>query len=234
MIALLEKTRKSFFSRSILTMAGGAALAAIASFALLLGGVVWALRATSILAPGWMENAIDIVLGAGSFILAWFLFPATMVLIASFFAETVIERIERNEYGIQEFKERPLWQEIRAGAGFALRAIGLNLICLPLYFIPIVNVITYYLVNATLIGREFFDMVTVRHLDDAGGKALYLAKRGKIMCAGFLVVLAGTIPVLNLFSPIIGVILMTHLYQSIKTDAASSRLLHAETSDVNF
>lgn len=216
MIELFEKTRKSFFSRPVITIAGGAALAALAGFALLLGGVVWALRATSILAPGWMEDAVDIVIGAGSFILAWFLFPATIVLIASFFAETVIGRVERNEYGIQEYKERPLWREVKAGAGFALRAIGLNLLCLPLYFIPVVNVAAYYLVNATLIGREFFDMVTVRHLDDAGGKALYLANRGKIIMSGLLVVLAGTIPVLNLFSPIIGVIMMTHLFQSLK------------------
>ncbi|MFO1241844.1 MAG: EI24 domain-containing protein [Rickettsiales bacterium] len=215
---LIAKAIDSFFSRPILTLAGWTAGLSILGFALLLGLITWILGATSILTTGWMDTTVDILAGAVGFILAWFLFPVTTVLIASFFADAAAERIERLEYNITEKREVSLWQEIKGGISFAATAIALNLICIPLYFIPLINVVTYYTLNSYLLGREFFEMVTIRHLDVKEGKTLFRQNRWKVMMAGLVVAFASTLPILNLFSPILAVALMTHLFQQIRAN----------------
>lgn len=220
MSGVLQKSIDSFFSRPVLTVAGWTAATSLLGFAALLGGITWILGATTWLAAGWMDTAADILAGAASFILAWFLFPVMTVLIASFFADTAAGRIERLEYSITETRSRSLWEEVKGALSFAATAIGLNLICLPLYFIPLINIVTYYTLNSYLLGREFFEMAYVRHVSMAEGKALFRQYRGKIMACGLVVAFASTLPVLNLFSPIFAVVMMVHLFQSVASTSA--------------
>lgn len=215
MSTLLQKSIDSFFSKPILSVAGWTAGTSLLGFAALLGAITWVLTATTWLAAGWMETAADVVAGAASFILAWFLFPVTTVLIASFFADTAAGRIERLEYQLPDAKGASLWEEIRGGLSFAATAIGLNVICLPLYFIPLLNIATYYALNSYLLGREFFEMVAIRRMPLAEAKILFRQHRWKIMSCGLIVAFASTLPVVNLFAPIFAIVLMVHLFQRV-------------------
>ena len=103
-----------------------------------------------------------------------------------------------------------LAEQISTSARLLLRAIGLNLLALPFYFIPVVNVIIYLIINANLLGREYFTTIALRHHNAATCQQLLGAHQRQIRRLGLLIALLGLVPVVNLLLPIIATALMTH------------------------
>jgi CysZ protein len=58
-----------------------------------------------------------------------------------------------------------IWQNIAVALKFTSVMVVLNLIALPWYLVPILNVIVFYGLNAYLLGRENFEMVALGRLD---------------------------------------------------------------------
>lgn len=175
--------------------------------------VGYALHSTVFTNISWLEPVIDFMGTFGTAVLAYFLFPVLMPLAVSFFDEHIAEKIERTDYpDAPEPHPAPLWQDIRTETLFALKALGLNLLCLPLYLIPLVNMCVYFTLNGYLLGREYFLMAAGRH----GGRkaALDIAAKHRLTLfyAGAALALIAIIPVANLLLPFWGVALMVHLY----------------------
>ena len=49
---------------------------------------------------------------------------------------------------------------------------GAESVTLPLYLVPVLNVIVFYGINAYLLGREYFEMVALRRLDPSQCSAI--------------------------------------------------------------
>ncbi|MEH3159029.1 MAG: EI24 domain-containing protein, partial [Sphingomonas taxi] len=83
-------------------------------------------------------------------------------------------------------------------------------------FTAIGPAIAFFLVNAWLLGRDLGEMVASRHMDDAAMRGWRRATRGERFVLG----LAGTglfvVPLLNLFAPIVGAGMATHLFHASK------------------
>jgi len=168
----------------------------------------------SALWQGWQyASYVPWLAGIGAFILAWLLFPALMPLIISFFDNSIINTIETQEYPSQLDRIRVApGQQFFHDLGFAAKAILLNIIALPFYLIPVVNLFLFYALNGYLLGNEFYLAVARRHLPLVEAKAARKRDAGNVFFGGVVLVFFSTIPLVNLIAPFWAIALMTHLY----------------------
>lgn len=165
---------------------------------------------------GWLDTVFNWVTGIATGIGGWFMLPVFTVLIGGIFQETVIQKVERTYYPGALQKQGPtFWADLAHDIRFTLKALFLNLLAMPFYFIGIGFAISIVL-NSYLLGREFFEGVAGYHLgkDEAGE----LAKKHPRMVygGGFAITLISLAPVLNLFVPILAVVWMVHVYHRIQ------------------
>ncbi len=186
----------------------------LALLVLLVWGV-WALAgAVEFVASGWAETAIDLVIGAGVVVLAVVLFPAAVQLVASQFADRVVAAVERRHYA-----SLPPASDVGVGAAlavaikFALVTIGLNLLMLPFYFIPVVNAFVFVWLNGYLLGREQFELVMLRRFPARELAGRRRRVRGGITVVGLPLAGLALVPLVNLMLPVLGAAYMTHLVQ---------------------
>ena len=52
----------------------------------------------------------------------------------------------------------PFWPELLHDLGFTVKALLLNILVLPLYLVPVLNLVLFYWLNGRLLGREYFVM----------------------------------------------------------------------------
>ena len=164
MLAALFKTfrtigRPYFWNMLVLSL-----LVTAVAFGVLFLTVGYILSTTAFVSTGWLDTILDWTAGLGTGVLAWFLFPALLPLVASLFLEQIAGRIERREYDLEPLPSLPFWPEVLAGLKFTGVSLLLNLIALPLYLVPVLFPFVYYTLNSYLLGREFFETVAGRHV----------------------------------------------------------------------
>lgn len=193
----------------------------IVVFVVLVTGIGWSLANTSFFEIGWIETTVDIFGGLAAFILALVLFPGVVGGLASFLLEDVADAVERRHYPSVGPARTMGWGEL---IWTSLRLIGLtillNLIVLPLYLIPVVNIAVFYGLNGHLLGREYFEVVSLRRMDAQTAKSLRQANKGKVWITGAITAFLLTIPVVNMIAPVLGTAAMVHLFH--KTNSGRS------------
>jgi uncharacterized protein involved in cysteine biosynthesis len=102
----------------------------------------------------------------------------------------------------------------------SLKFLGLliiiNLLALVIYLLSTVLApVIFWIVNGILLGREYFQLVAMRRLGRKGANALRSKHRFTIWIAGFLMAVPLSIPVINLFIPILGVATFTHIFHKL-------------------
>lgn len=165
---------------------------------------------------GLMSWAARFATGALATIIAWFLFPLFFPILISFFVDSIATSIEQNDYPALPKPNPPFWPTLRQDLMFTLKALALNLLCLPIYFIPVVNLIVYYALNGYLLGKQYFLMAAGRRVDR--GEAESLARQGHpyVFFLGIATMFCATVPLLGLVAPVLGVACMLHLFHSLK------------------
>jgi len=106
-----------------------------------------------------------------------------------------------------------------------LVAIMLNVLVIPLYFVPVINLFVFYVLNGSLLGKEFFIMVARRHLPLEDAKKLRARHSRTIFLAGAALAFFATLPIVNLVAPFWGIAVMTHLYHALAKTQRSEVLL---------
>lgn len=145
----------------------------------------------------------------------WLLFRVVALAVLQFFADEVVAAVEARHYPALAAGARPLplRREVAAATRGLLRAVGYNLLALPvagaLAFTAIGPAVVFLAVNAVLLGRELTDMAWLRHARDDGrvspvpaGERLLLGAAS----AGMMLV-----PVAGLLGPVVGAAAGTHL-----------------------
>lgn len=215
MLSALLKTFRTIGQPYFLSMLLLSLVATAVAFGALFVTVGYVLSATAFVATGWLDVILDWTAGLGTGILAWFLFPVLLPLVASLFLEQAAGRIERREYGLDAPPALPFWPEVLEGLKFAGRALSLNLMALPLYLVPVLFPFIYYALNSYLLGREFFETVAGRHTGRHTAKALRREQRLQVLLSGLIIALCATLPFVALFAPFIGVAVAVHLFQAM-------------------
>jgi len=145
----------------------------------------------------------------------WLLFRILALAVLQLFADEVVAAVEAKHY--PELAERaqpmPLAREVAVATKGLMRALGYNLLALPvaavLVFTAIGPALVFLAVNAVLLGRELTDMAWLRHCEgDTRGNPVPKAER---ILLGAVVAGMMAVPVVNLVAPLVGAAAGTHL-----------------------
>ena len=160
---------------------------------------------------GWLETAVDWVLGIGLTLLVLLLFPAATVLIASRLLDQSADAVEDKHYPtLPDTRPQPIMDALISGLKFALTALALNILLLPLLLAGPLYVIAFYMMNGYLLSREYFELVAARRYDARTVEAIRKSRQKKLWIAGVGLTFLMTIPVVNLVAPIIATAFMVH------------------------
>ena len=160
---------------------------------------------------GWLETAVDWVLGIGLTLLVLLLFPAATVLISRLLLDQIADAVEDKHYPtLPDTRPQPIMDALISGLKFALTALALNILLLPLLLAGPLYVIAFYMMNGYLLSREYFELVAARRYDARTVEAIRKSRQKKLWIAGVGLTFLMTIPVVNLVAPIIATAFMVH------------------------
>jgi CysZ protein len=192
-------------------------LGAFAVMALLGAGVWWVVAKSGWLDFEWVARYgwtrwLFGGLGALVYVVAaWFLFPVVFTAVAGIFLEDLADRIERRHYPeLPVPRKVPVAEQVYASLRGLLRGLLWNALALPLYFIPVVNVLAYAAVNSRLLSREYFQVIALRHFPvDATGDC-FRRHRPQLWREGVVLMLLFVVPVVQLVAPLLATSLAVH------------------------
>lgn len=166
----------------------------------------------------WVAEAMGWILGL--FVTA-LLFVPVLGMVGALFAEPIAGAVEAAEYpALPAIRDVGIGESIAEGLRFFRLVLVANLLALPLYLIPGVNVLTGLAVNGWLIGREYFMLVAARRYPAESVLRIWTQERARLVGLGVLLAACAFVPVLNLFVPAIATCAMVH------QAAALSKRLH--------
>lgn len=201
---------------------------AVATFAALLTASWFALPLLSgalpAATPGWLRTIVEFIAGAGALVVSIVLFPAVVTTIqTTLLLERVCGAVEAKHYPQLPAPLTPrLVDQVVTSVRFLGTAIGLNLVALPLYFVPVVNAVIFVVLNGYLLGRENFDAVAPRRVAMPAQRALWKRRRLRFWLAGGLFALLMAIPFVNLAAAILAAATMTHLVEASRREVDNS------------
>ena len=99
-------------------------------------------------------------------------------------------------------------------------ALILNILVLPLYLIPGLNVFVFYGLNGYLLGREYFELVALRRIEPRAARRLRGRSRWRVLLGGILITILFSIPVINWLMPIIATAFMVHEFDAVERRSA--------------
>lgn len=200
--------------RRLLVLSVGLALLLLA---VLSTGVALGLDHLRVAGIWWLDRAIAVLGSAAALVLAWLLFPGMTALWLGFFAPRLLRNIERRRYpGLGPPRAPGIAAGLKSGLRLLLLAIVVNLIALPLYVVPAINLLVYCGANGYLVGREYFELVALRRLDEATALAMWRRYRGRLVLAGAIIAFLLSVPLVNLIAPVTAAAFMLHLVQGLR------------------
>ncbi|HTJ63879.1 MAG TPA: EI24 domain-containing protein [Alphaproteobacteria bacterium] len=190
----------------------GAVLVLIASWV----GVGELLAHVRMFQTGWLDWLVRIAVAAGTVFGTIALFGALMAAIAALFVDQVARAVERRYYPLLPPPRRQsVGEQVQGGISFLLGAIGVNIVALPLYLVWGADVFVFLIVNGYLLGREYFELVALRHVDRAAVRDLRRAYRWRLLMAGVVIAAMVFVPLANLLTPVVATAFMLHIFQGL-------------------
>src|SRR5262249_39648939 len=108
-----------------------------------------------------------------------------------------------------------------------LVVLVVNVIALFLLLVPGVNLIAFYAGNGYLLGREYFEMVAMRHLSPEEARRLRKSNLATVFLGGLIIAGLASVPIANLLTPLFATAFMVHVYKSLSRRAGPSGLFTA-------
>ncbi len=192
----------------------------VAVFGVLAVGVQAGIGALTGDQAGWIRTLLDILGGLATLAVVWIVFPSVATFFAGAMLDGLVGGVEQRHYPRQDATGSSWSESLAASARFALVAIALNLVLLPMYigllFVPPLAPVAFFSVNGYLLCREYFELVALRHLDPRALAALRKQHGGRLFLAGVILALLFAVPVVNLFAPVLGAAAMVHVFHGLK------------------
>ena len=171
----------------------------------------------------WLDRIFQVLGGLGTAIVAWFLFPSIVVAVSSIFLERVVDATEDRYYpSLPPPRPMPLTQSVPAALKLLGASLLLNLVALPAYFVPLLNLPVWLAVNGYLVGREYAELVASRRLAPATATRLRRDNRLVFWLAGAVIAFLLAVPLLNLVAPVVGAAFMTMRFQRYCGEATNA------------
>jgi CysZ protein len=161
---------------------------------------------------GWWRylwNVAEFLSGAGAVILSVVMAPTASMIVGSVLFDIAAERVEK-DVGLPAGRMVPVHEGLLNGLRIAWLPLVLNILTLPLLFIPVVNIVWFLSLNGYLMGREYFSLAAVRRMSWADARRL----RSRHGLSIFFVGLACSF--IPFVAPLVGASAMTRLMKSIQ------------------
>lgn len=225
---MLAAARDAFFEiltppfRAVMLRSVALALAILVAAWL---GLQWlALTYVTVAEYPWLDTALKILAGAGSFVVLAFLVGPVTALCAGLFVDDIAEIVERTRYPeLPPGTAPPLGASILQAVRFSGIVLLANLFALVLLLVPVVNLVAFLGVNGYLLGREYFETVARRSMSDAEAGALRRRHAGRVFLAGLVIAVFVAVPILNLAAPLFATAFMVHLLAEERATRAGGR-----------
>ncbi|MDE2362087.1 MAG: sulfate transporter family protein [Hyphomicrobiales bacterium] len=169
----------------------------------------------------WMAAAVSFVLGFGIVVGLAFLIAPASSLVAGFYLDDLADLVEADIYpqGARG-KALSIGLATWVGARFALVALGVNLIALAVFLLPGVNAIVFFIANAFLMGRLYFELAALRFVGQAQATTLMRRHAVMLFVAGLVIAAFLAVPILNLTTPLFGVAFMVRIFRQVAPPAS--------------
>ncbi|MBD3803359.1 MAG: hypothetical protein EP320_14690 [Rhodobacteraceae bacterium] len=166
---------------------------------------------------GHIDTALSIVSAGVMLIASMFLMVPVASAFTGFFLEDVAEMVEDAHYpALPPVRKLTLSESLSDTLRFFGVIIVANLIALAIYpFVIPLAPFLFFGLNGYLLGREYFQMAALRRMERDEALALYERNKATVWAAGALMAVPLSIPLLNLFVPVLGAAGFTHLFHAI-------------------
>jgi CysZ protein len=148
-------------------------------------------------------------------LLAMFLGAPVAALFASLFLGEIASAVEAKHYPTEPpGSEARFWQGMFMGLRLFCLLVLSSLLMLPLdVLLPGFGSILSLVVQGWLLGRTYFELAALRHLDRRAADQMRRRHLSSIVGGGTLIAIAAAIPLVNLLAPLFGTALMVHEFK---------------------
>ena len=165
----------------------------------------------------WLASLLSFLTGVGLFLgLAFFVAPISS-LVAGFFLDDLAERVEKDTTGTPG-RALPAGQAVWLASKFAAVSVLMNFLALLVFLLPGVNLAVFFVANAYLLGREYFELAALRYRPLAEVRDMRRRHKLYIFACGFLIAGFVVVPILNLLTPLFGTAFMVRIHQKLSRD----------------
>ncbi|WP_431281426.1 EI24 domain-containing protein [Humitalea sp. 24SJ18S-53] len=196
----------------------GVLLSALAMAALFWGSVevaAW-FAAGSAGWVGWLASGLGGFLGL---FLAWWLFLPVAVGLSGLFVEQVARAVERRHYpGLPPAQGASAAAQGAWGLWFGLKMLGVQVLLLPLMFVPGVGFVVALAVSALVLGRGLFEGTAQLRMGLAAARDARAANRWAVWGLGLSLALLSLVPLAGLLVPVLGTAASVHVLWNRRTD----------------
>jgi CysZ protein len=161
-----------------------------------------------------LEWLLAIIAGFGLAAGLVFLMPAVASLVGGFFVDEIAERVERTHYPEDPPGHAvPIGRAIIEALKAALLTVLVYLCAVPLLLLVGLGFVIFFLANAYLLGRIYFELAAMRFHSPADARRLREAHPGTVFAAGLFIAAFVSIPIVSLATPLFGTALMVHVHK---------------------
>ncbi|KFE36756.1 EI24 domain-containing protein [Thioclava atlantica] len=166
---------------------------------------------------GHIDAALSIFSAGIMLIASVFLMVPVASAFTGFFLEDVAEMVEDVHYPtLPPVRKLTLAESLGDTLRFFGVIVAANLIALAIYpFVIPLAPFLFFGLNGYLLGREYFQMAALRRMERDAALELYQRNKITVWAAGALMAVPLSIPLLNLFVPVLGAAGFTHLFHAI-------------------
>jgi CysZ protein len=172
---------------------------------------------------GWLDTAIAVASALGIVAAAVYLMPPVTILVAGIFLDDIADLVERRYYPEDPpGRALPMLTAIRLSTAFFFVVLFVNIVALLLLLLPGINLVAFFLANAYLLSREYFELAAMRFRPADEARAMRRDNAGHVFVAGLFIAAVVSVPILNLVTPLFGAALMVHLHKRLSGRRHSS------------
>ena len=215
MFASLGKGLKILFDGSSFGVVVWSLLLTIAIYVVLFAAAVYGVHHLPTLGAPWVNTFLDLAVPVLMLFLPFFLGAPVAAFFASLFLEEVAKKVEARYYPADPVASgAPTGTLLFTGLRLALLVVLADVLMLPAdVAVPGIAEFATVLVNGWLLGREYFELVALRHLKRSAADALRRRHSGSIFWAGLVISVLTLVPIINLIAPLFAASFMVHLFK---------------------
>ncbi len=168
----------------------------------------------------WADRLVEIGTGLALIVAFFFLMSPVTAAFAGLFLDQIAEKVEERHYPWDpRGTPLPVGRAVLISIQFFIVLLLVNLAVLPMVFFG-VGAFVLVAANAYLIGREYFEMVAMRHMPVEEAKILRKENSPTVFIAALLPAMMSLVPFLNLAVPLFSTAYFTHLFKSVQASSA--------------